>query len=145
MLIAHIKTRANIDAINLDKTTGLEPNMSKSEDTIIRFNKMHPDDHFTLSLMLSSKDKIMSPEIALRSDEVLGSLGYKKRDDSTPGFILSGFLAALSVFVMSILLIFKFKSSSSFSMLNEKSHTLFYIAAKLGFVTVNKQDYRIQQ
>ncbi|HHJ4202909.1 hypothetical protein OKS68_02750 [Aeromonas veronii] len=129
---AHIKTRANIDAINLDKTTGLEPNISKSEDTIIRFNKMHPNDHFTLSLMLSSKDKIMNPEIALRSDEVLGSLSNKKREDSTQGSILSGFLAALSVFVMSIMIIVKSKSSSSFSMLNEKSHTLFYIAAKLG-------------
>lgn len=129
---ALIITNANIDALNLNKTTGLEPKVTSNEGTKISLDKMHPNDTFTLSLMLSSKKEVLTPSISLRSDEVLGTFSARRQSDSALGSILSGFSAATSVFLMSIVLITKFTSGSSFSLFDERTHTLFYISAKLG-------------
>ncbi|HDN9025572.1 TPA: hypothetical protein P2I06_003162 [Aeromonas veronii] len=133
---ALIITNATIDALNLNKTAGLEPRVSSNEGTKISLNKMHPNDYFTLSLMLSSKKEVMTPSISLRSNEVLGNLSIRKQADSALGSILSGFSAAISVFLMSIALIMKLTSGSSFSIFDERTHTLFYISAKLGLSNI---------
>ncbi|MGL6508530.1 hypothetical protein ACSZNJ_01145 [Aeromonas hydrophila] len=133
---ALIITNANIDALNLNKTTGLEPKVISNEGTQIRLDKMHPNDTFTLSLMLSSKKEVLTPTISLRSDEVLGTFSARRQSDSALGSIMSGFSAATSVFLMSILLIRKFTSGSSFFLFDERTHTLFYISAKLGLSNI---------
>lgn len=132
-VIAAIKSTAIFESVNLSSLTGLEPILTKSDIVKIDVNKMHPSDKFTVSLMLSSKSSFVSPIIALRSDEVIGSSKYMKRDNSKKVSFFSSLLSGFSVFIMSIAFIVKSKFGTSLSNMTDKQNTLYYISAKLGF------------
>lgn len=134
----HIKSPGKLEAIDVSNSTGLQPKTVKNEDVRITVSKMHPNDHITVSLMLSSKTHLFAPDVALRSDEVIGIESTEKDEKSNSLDLTSGLLSGLSVFVMAIAFIIKTRFGTSLPLDVDKPHTIFYIAARLGLTDIVK-------
>jgi len=134
---ASLKSLGKVEAINIYENTGLSSEI-KNNPTTISVETLHPEESFTISLMLIAKDGQNKIDVVLRSKEVLGTefRGTDTEKNNTPDF-LSALAVALSVFIMSMYFINRFKKGGVANIFNvEKPNVLFFIAAKFGFVEI---------
>ncbi|REL28211.1 hypothetical protein DXX93_17650 [Thalassotalea euphylliae] len=130
-VVAHIESSDTLEAIELTKSSGLSPQIDRENGLNLRVNRMHSNDFFTVSLMLTSSSRLIHPKIALRSDEVLGNLIIHTQDSSE--FSVLGFLIpTLSVFIVASLVLRKSENGRAALVGFDKINSLFYIAAKMG-------------
>lgn len=130
--VAIIESYADIESKSLTSSMGFEPELTGNGVIKVVAGKMHPSDKFTLSLMLSSNTNILPPKIALRADEVVGSVKSSKKDNSKNVSFFSSLLSGMSVFVMSAYFIVKSRFGTTLPNILSKQDNLFYIAAKVG-------------
>lgn len=131
-VVAIVESYADIESDNLTSSMGFEPKLTSADSVKVLAGKMHPNDKFSLSLMLSSKTNILPPKIALRADEVVGTLKSSKKDNSKNVSFFSSLLSGMSVFVMSAYFIVKSRFGTTLPSILSKHDNLFYIAAKVG-------------
>lgn len=130
---AIIEPIADVESESLNSSMGLETKkLVKGKVVKVSADKMHPRDKFTVSLMLSSETSIMSPKIALRTDEVVGTIRTDQRNSSRGLSFISGILSGFSVFIMAVIFIVKAQLGIALPSALSKQDNLFYIAAKIG-------------
>lgn len=124
-----------IQAYKLYDLKGLEPKVSSASDILkIELQKMHPNEQFVISALLSSNKNNINPDFTLRSDEILGTINKNpdsKKDNSISGGILTG----AAVFIMAII----FMGRISKSGYTYKQDFLFYIVARLRLTEISKR------
>ena len=124
-----------IQAYKLYDLKGLEPKVSSASDILkIELQKMHPNEQFVISALLSSNKNNINPDFTLRSDEILGTINKNpdsKKDNSISGGILTG----AAVFIMAII----FMGRISKSGYAYKQDFLFYIVARLRLTEISKR------
>ncbi|MGM3224380.1 hypothetical protein [Dickeya zeae] len=124
-----------IQAYKLYDLKGLEPKVSSASDLLkIELQKMHPDEQFVISALLSSNESNVSPDFTLRSDEILGDI-KKNSDSKKDNSISGGILTGVAVFIMSII----FMSRLSTLGVGYKQDFLFYIIARLRLTEISKK------
>lgn len=131
-ILAIIESDAYIESKNLTSSMGFEPQLINTDKIKVIAGKMHPNDKFTLSLMLSSNKSFLPPKIALRADEIMGGIKSNKKDNSRSVSFFSSFFSGISVFIMSIYFIVKFRFGITMPNYLSRHDNLFYIAAKIG-------------
>ncbi|MBF4246904.1 hypothetical protein EA004_18000 [Vibrio anguillarum] len=131
-VVAIVDSYADIESENLTSSMGFEPKLTSVDSVKVSAGKMHPNDKFSLSLMLSSQTNILPPKIALRADEVVGTIKSSKKDNSKNVSFFSSLLSGMSVFVMSAYFIVKSRFGTTLPSILSKHDNLFYIAAKVG-------------
>ncbi|WP_330944533.1 hypothetical protein [Vibrio diabolicus] len=131
-VVAIVESYADIESENLTSSMGFEPKLTSVDSVKVSAGKMHPNDKFSLSLMLSSETNILPPKIALRADEVVGTIKSSKKDNSKNVSFFSSLLSGMSVFVMSAYFIVKSRFGTTIPSILSKHDNLFYIAAKVG-------------
>ncbi|WP_139243809.1 hypothetical protein [Enterobacter kobei] len=124
-----------IQAYKLYDLKGLEPKVSSASDILkIELQKMHPNEQFVISALLSSNKNNINPDFTLRSDEILGTINKNpdsKKDNSISGGILTG----AAVFIMAII----FMGRISKSGYAYKQDFIFYIVARLRLTEISKR------
>ncbi|ELH5920451.1 hypothetical protein [Vibrio tarriae] len=131
-VVAIVESYADIESESLTSSMGFEPKLTIVDSVKVSAGKMHPNDKFSLSLMLSSQTNILPPKIALRADEVVGTIKSSKKDNSKNVSFFSSLLSGMSVFVMSAYFIVKSRFGTTLPSILSKHDNLFYIAAKVG-------------
>ncbi|KLQ25751.1 MULTISPECIES: hypothetical protein [Citrobacter] len=123
-----------VQAYKLYDLRGLEPKVSSLSDTLkIELQKMHPNEQFVISALLSSDTSNINPDFTLRSEEILGTI-TKDADSKKDNSISGGILAGIAVFIMSILFLGRFSKPVSYY----KQDFMFYITARLGLPEISK-------
>lgn len=138
---AAIQTPGSIDEISIYENTGLLPHLDKDSKSV-SIETFHPGEKFTISLMLVAKDKNTNLDLILRSKETLGTEIKNTGDnDNKKRFGLeSAIPVALSVFIMALYVMIRFKKGSVVSAFTgRKPDLLFYIAAFFGFKDIVDQ------
>jgi len=137
---ASLKSLGKVEAINIYESTGLSAEI-KNNPTTISVETLHPEESFTISLMLIAKDGQNKIDVVLRSKEALGTefRGSDTEKNNTLDFI-SALATALSVFFMSMYFINRFRKGGVTKLFHiEKPNVLFFIAARFGFVEIIRQ------
>ncbi len=140
---AHISMpEPGIKADSLQESSGLEfKRLTESDSITYIVSTLHPDELFTISIMVETVNTPSAPIFSVRSQEVLGrpivveadASKFGKIDESLAGAIF----AALSVFVMVALVGSRRLSFlSAFTGIGGKQDFLFYISARLSITRV---------
>ena len=131
-VVGIVESSAEIESVGLISSAGFKPKLTNDRLLRISSEKMHPNDKFTVSVMLSSKINILPPSIAVRSDEFVGAINASRKDETKSVSLFNGLLSGLSVFMMSLFLIIKSRLGMVLSNPTNKDDNLFYIATKIG-------------
>lgn len=132
--------KGNIKAYKVHEDSGLKPSIQKSDNGIsVEVKNIHPSESFTISAMLFTPQTGISPDFNLRSKEILGKQYTANSEQSTTELDLQGaILAAISVFVMALLVITKRIPIFGF-LTGSKQDILFYITARLNLPAISKE------
>ncbi|WP_305374634.1 hypothetical protein [Photobacterium leiognathi] len=128
-IITIIEPYAVIESISLTNSMGLEQKVKNEGIIKVTEKIMHPNDKITISLMLSSNSNIVSPNVTLRADEVIGSIKTTTNKNSIS--ISSGLLSAFSVFIMSLTFIIKSKFGTRIPTPLSRMDNIYYISTKI--------------
>ncbi|MUL15876.1 hypothetical protein [Aliivibrio fischeri] len=130
-VLAIIKTEGVLEGINIFEDSGLSPVISEDKNNSIVVNTLHPEESFTISVMLETKQPQITFDFVLRSNEVLGQkLLIDGKSNSKLSSLSSGLFSGMSVFLMSIYLMSRVKGGLSIPFI-DKPNTLYFLAARL--------------
>lgn len=137
-VLALINTKNDIEAITTYENTGLNPMVNKNtKPYTISVDTLHPDESFSISLMLIAQNEQPTINIVLRSKEVLGTLEKSNKPEEKKSLdFISALATGTSVFVMALFIMSRIKRNDFAPLLTEKPHILFYIAARLGLIDI---------
>ncbi len=136
-IYASIKTKGSIEAINTYESTGLSP-VVISNPPSVSVETLHPNEAFTISLMLVTTKGENALDFVLRSKEALG--GAFKPTDTKKMKTLDRFSAiatSISVFLMAFVFLTRArKGKPIISVISHKSDIIYYIAVKIGLSNI---------
>jgi hypothetical protein len=137
-IYSELNTDNDIEAITTYQNTGLAPVINRDKKPFsVSIETLHPNEKFSISLMVTSKDSEPRIDFVIRSKEALGKkiTPIQPQKSETIDFV-SAFMAGLSVFVMSLVLFRRGKKGVPLPLFLDKPHILFYIAARLGLTEI---------
>lgn len=133
-----------IEAYNVLEVAGLKPIIIAEYQCIsVEIPKFHPDEDFSVSLMLILPNAQFNPIFSLRSDEIVGEPASEITGDADFLSLLPGAILAGSATLIMILILIG-RGGFPPTYLRSKSDILFYIPARLQLPEVTNQQRLVQ-